>query len=212
MPQTIDSHYFTLPDLSSLPLSPADFSIIHTNIRGLSLHHDELVSLSSHTNLNIDVIGVSEIWHSNDNPISSNVDIPGYTFLKTKLVTQNGGVGLYIRDSLTSNPRIDLDICTDDFETVWVEIENTSDKNFLICCVYRNPSSNIDTLTSHFQNLLSKLPSNKLLFVMGDFNVNLLDYASHTPTSNFVNNFFPHSLLPCIHHPTRVSEHRAFNH
>ena len=38
---------------------------------------------------------------------------------------------------------------------------------------------------------------------------NLLDYASHTPTTDFVNNFFSHSLLPCIHHPTRVSEHRA---
>ena len=44
---------------------------------------------------------------------------------------------------------------------------------------------------------------------MGDFNVNLLDYASHTPTSDFVNNFFSHILLPCIHHPTRVSEQRA---
>ena len=44
---------------------------------------------------------------------------------------------------------------------------------------------------------------------MGDFNINLLDYASHTPTSDFINNFFSHSLLPCIHHPTRVSEYSA---
>ena len=42
---------------------------------------------------------------------------------------------------------------------------------------------------------------------MGDFNINLLDYASHTPTGDFVNNFFSYSLLPCIHHPTRVSEY-----
>ena len=161
--------------------------------------------------MNIDVIGVSEIWHSNYNPISSNVDIPGYTVLKTKSVTQNGGVGLYIRDSLTSNPRIDLDIFAQMiFKTVWVEIENTSDKNFLNCSVYRHPNSNIDNLTSHFQNHLSKLPSNKLLlFVMAAFNVNLLDYASHTPISDFFSNFSSHSLLPCIHHPTRVSEHRA---
>ena len=209
MPQNIDSRYFTLPELSSLQLSSSDFSILHTNIRSLSLHHDELVSLSAHTNLNLDVIGVSEIWHSNDNPISSNVDIPGYTFFKTKSVTQNGGVGLYIRDSLAYNSRIDLDSCTDDFETVWVEIENKNDENFLICRAYRHPSSDIDNLTSYFQNHLSKLSSNKLLFIMGDFNVNLLDFSSHTPTSDFVNNFFSHSLLPCIHHPTRVSEHRA---
>ena len=209
MPQNIDSRYFTLPELSSLKLSSRDFSILHSNIRSLSLHHDELVSLAAHTNLNLDVIGVSEIWHSNDNPISSNVDIPGYTFFKTSSLTQNGGVGLYIKDSLTSNPRIDLDSCTEDFETVWVEIENKNDKNFLICSVYRHPSSSIDNLTTHFQNLLSKLSSNKLLFIMGDFNINLLDFASHTLTSDFVNNFFSHSLLPCILHPTRVSEHRA---
>ena len=108
-----------------------------------------------------------DVWHSNDNPISTNVDIPGYTLFKTSSLTQNGGVGLYIRNSLTSKPRIDLDSCTTDFEPVWVEIENKRDKDFLICCVYRHASSNVDNLTSHFQNLLSKIPSNKLLFIMG---------------------------------------------
>ena len=53
MPQNIDSRYFTLPELSSLQLSSTDLPILHTNIRSLSLHHDELVSLSAHTNLNI---------------------------------------------------------------------------------------------------------------------------------------------------------------
>ena len=46
------------------------------------------------------------------------------------------------------------------------------------------------TSHSHFQNLLSKISSSKLVFIMSDFNVNLLDYASHTPTTDFVNNFF----------------------
>ena len=135
MPQNIDSHYFTLPELSSLQLSSSDFSILHINIRTLSLHYDELVSLSAHTNLNLDVIRVSEIWHSNDNPISSNVDIPGFTFFKTSSLSQNGGVGLYIRNTLTSKPRLDLDSCTDDFETVWMEIENRKGQRFpyLLC-------------------------------------------------------------------------------
>ena len=154
------------------------------------------------------MIGVSEIWHSNNNHISSKVDIPGYTFYKTSSFTQNGGVGLYIKNSLTFNARIDLDTYADDFETVWVEIGNKKTRDFLVCCVYRHPSSDVDNLTSHFQNLLSKISSNKLLFIMGDFNINLLDYASHKPTSDFINNFL-HSLLPCIHHPTRVSEYSA---
>ena len=85
-----------------------------------------------------------------------------------------------------------------------MEIKNKKDKDFLFCCVYRHQSWNVDNLTSHFQNLLSKISSNKLVFIMGDFNVNLLDYASHTPTTDFVNNFFSHSL-----HPTIVSANRA---
>ena len=209
MPQNIDSRYFPLPELCSLQLGSKDFSILHTNIRSLSLHHDELVSLSSHSNLNPDVIGVSEIWHSIEHPLSVNVDIPGYKLFKTQSNTQNGGVGLYIKSSLVSFPRVDFDYYSDDFETVWVEIENKSDKNYLICCVYRHPSSPIDNLTSHFQNLLPSISSNKLLFIMGDFNINLLDFASHSSTSDFVKNFLSHSLLPCIHHPTRVSKNRA---
>ena len=127
------------------------------------------------------MIGVSEISHSVSNPLSSNVDIPGYTFFKTQSQTQNGDIGLYPKNFFTSNPRIDLDSCTDYFETIWVEIENRNDKNFLICCVYRNPISNVD---------------NKLVFIIGDFNVNVQDYACHTPTTDLVNNFFSLSLLP----------------
>ena len=66
MPQSIDSRYFTIPELSSLQVSSTEFNIPHTNSRSLSLHYDELVLLSVHTDFNPDVIGVSEIWHSSD--------------------------------------------------------------------------------------------------------------------------------------------------
>ena len=184
MPQNINSRYFTLLELSFLQSSSGDLSILHTNIRSLPLHHDELVSLSAHTNLNLDIIGVSEIWHSNDNPISSNVDIPGYTLFKSSSTSQDGSIGWYVKNSLTSNPRVDLDSCYDDFEIIRYETENKKDKDFLIYCVYKHTSSNVDNLTSHFQNPLSKISSNKQVFIMDDFNINLSDYASHIPRSD----------------------------
>ena len=46
MPQTIESRYFTIPELASLSSPYQDLSILHTNIRSLSLHHEELVSLT----------------------------------------------------------------------------------------------------------------------------------------------------------------------
>ena len=50
---------------------------------------------------------------------------------------------------------------------------------------------------------------NELLFIMGDFNVNLLNYESHNDTNDFINTMISHCLLPLILHPTRVTDHSA---
>ena len=44
---------------------------------------------------------------------------------------------------------------------------------------------------------------------MGDFNINLLNYDSHTPTFDFMNTFLSNNFLPCITHPTRISNNSA---
>ena len=48
---------------------------------------------------------------------------------------------------------------------------------------------------------------NKLLFLIGDFNVNLLNYESHIDTNDFINTMISRYLLPYILHPTRVTDH-----
>ena len=44
---------------------------------------------------------------------------------------------------------------------------------------------------------------------MGDFNINLLNYNSHSETNNFINLIISHYLLPHTLHPTRVTDHSA---
>ena len=44
------------------------------------------------------------MWHSVQYPIMANIDIEGYKFYDTKSLSQNGGVGLYVKTSLISNP------------------------------------------------------------------------------------------------------------
>ncbi len=75
MPQTIDFRYFKLPELSSLQCSSLDLSILHTNIRSLYSYHDELIALSCQLSFNPDVIGFSEIWDTDNNPITTNEKI-----------------------------------------------------------------------------------------------------------------------------------------
>ena len=44
---------------------------------------------------------------------------------------------------------------------------------------------------------------------MGDFNINLLNYDSHSETNDFINIMVSNHLLPHILHPTRVTDHSA---
>ena len=108
MPQNIDTHYFSLQELSKSfckSSSNKELSIFHSNIRSLSLHLDELVGLAMNLNQSFDVIGVSETWDSFENPIATNVEIPGYDFAFTRSHSQNGGVGMYVKSNLSASPR-----------------------------------------------------------------------------------------------------------
>ena len=44
---------------------------------------------------------------------------------------------------------------------------------------------------------------------MGDFNLNLLNYESHSDTNDFINTMVSHYLLPYVLHPTRVTDHSS---
>ena len=51
--------------------------------------------------------------------------------------------------------------------------------------------------------------ASKQAFIMGDFTINVLNYDSHPPTNDFIDNFFFNNFKPCIHHPTRVSDNSS---
>ena len=71
------------------------------------------------------------------------------------------------------------------------EVENKHGKNYLFCCAYRHPSPNLDNFSNYLQEILStQAVADKQLFILGDFNSDLLNYNSHTPTANFVNLLF----------------------
>jgi len=119
--------------------------------------------------------------------MSSNVDNPGYTFFSSKCQSQNGGIDLYVKTSLGPVPRPELDSASDEYETTSAGIENPKDRNVLICCAYRHPSTKIEHFTECLQMPLSNpLAENKLVFILGDFNINLQNYDSHAPVCDFV--------------------------
>ena len=52
-----------------------------------------------------------------------------------------GGVSIYVKANLTSK-KDDLSFCNNDFDTIWIEIENSITKNVL-CRTYCHPSTGV---------------------------------------------------------------------
>ena len=177
------------------------------NIRSLPLHCDDLISLLSNVNIEFKVIGLSEVKISKDAFVRPNIDIPGYKFYYTSSNSCAGGVGIYVKSNMTVNKRDDLSCCENDFESIWIEIINPKAKNILCCCVYRHPNTDITRFIDYFQDKLSIIEKeNKMTCIMGDFNINLIDYSNHAPMNDFINMMFSHHLQPSIFHPTRITD------
>ena len=67
-------------------------------------------------------------------------------------------------------------------------------------------------LTDFNYNYLNKLLENisnkqKTVFLLGDFNVNLLNYNEHNQTNEFLDSVASNSFIPLILQPTRITSH-----
>ena len=72
--------------------------------------------------------------------------------------------------------RGNLSINSDDIEILEIEIMNKKTKNLLLDVVYRPPNGNLKLCEACFKELVSRNgKNNKVMFVVSDFNLNLLD-------------------------------------
>ena len=82
-------------------------------------------------------------------------NVKGYNFINiNRQNRRGGGIGIYLRDFLVYKQRDDLNINNDSFESLFLEIENVSDKNVILGVVYRTPDQSIE---SFFDQLSSGL-------------------------------------------------------
>ena len=83
-------------------------------------------------------------------------------------------------------------------------------KNIIIGVVYRPPQSNLDLVVNEMQDiLLNPLFVNKTIFLMGDYNANLLRYDENDHINAFLNMMLSFSLMPLIIKPTRVTDNSS---
>ena len=91
-----------------------------------------------------------------------------------------------------SNDDDDLSILHDEFESLWVEIKNKKGKNFLCGCCYRHPNTDVSNFMDYLESTFTKVNQQKYqVFVLGDFNIDLLQYESHSYTNDFLSTMIP---------------------
>ena len=81
--------------------------------------------------------------------------------------------------------------------------------NIIVGVICRHPSMD---LTDFNCNYLNKLLENiskehKSVFLLEDFNVNLLNYNEHIQTNEFLDSLASNSFIPLILKPARISSH-----
>ena len=93
-------------------------------------------------------------------------------------------------------------------ESIFVEVVLLKKSNLIVGCIYKHPCMDICTFNDHYLNpLLDNLSkeANKTIVLLGDFNIDLLNFDTLEYVSTFLDDLASNLLQPQIVLPTRIS-------
>ena len=159
------------------------------------------------TKNNFDIIAISETRITKQVSLLSNLDLNDYSFEFTPIKTSAGGTLLYTANHLPYNHHIIIIIYKkNELESLFI---NPKKSNILVGVIYRHPSMDLaDFNCSYLIKLLENISKEqKSVFLLGEFNVNLLNYNEHNQTNEFLDSLASNSFIPLILQPTRITSH-----
>ena len=207
------SQQFT-PETATCFLKTTDnslFSLFNLNIRSISKNFESLKSLLHDLKFTFKAICLTETWHQGiDLHSNSKYRIPGYNLIhQARKSGKGGGVCIFVHESLHFKTRSDLAINCEDCESLSIEIvNNCSRKNVLITTMYRPPAGNFEAFEHNLKHLLAK-SNNKVFYLAGDININLLQHSTVGIARNYMNTILQYNIMPIIDKPTRVTNHSS---
>ena len=109
--------------------------------------------------------------------------------------------------------RNDIEIFNEYRESIFVEIVKSvfgTEKKLVIGVIYRPPNSDLVTFTDIMKNIVEKIRREyKSCYLMGDYNINLLNVDTLQLTSDFNDTLFSNGFVPLITRLTRVTSNSA---
>ena len=188
--------------------STKNFAILHLNIHSIQLHIEELRILLGTLDYMFDIIAISESKLKNDPKV--DISLKGYhPPYCTNTEAGKGGTILYVTSHLNFKPSKDLEIYeSKELESSFVEIINNKESNDIVGVIYRHPKMDtnifIENKLTYLMNKLIK-ENKKNIYIAGDFNFDLLKFASHQDTAKIFNKMTSNLLTPLIIIPTKIN-------
>ena len=146
----VKCRYYDIEEIQTLniPNKSKSLSMFHINTCSLSKNFDDLEYLLKTTNMNFDIIAISETRITkNINNILPNINLNNYAFEFTPTESSAGGTLIYVANHLVDKPRTDLQIYKKrDLESSFIEIINPKKRNIIVGCIYRHPNMDLMSL------------------------------------------------------------------
>ena len=145
--------------------NPNYLSFLHLNVQSLSKNFGPL------SNFLGNIIILYWLQHS-----ENDVEMSGFNFIHNHYHNRTGGgVGLYFSTDL--NYKVHNDLNYNDItcaKSLFIEIIKPRGKN--VGVVYRPPAQDVKEFVTNTDSLINKISrENKICYIMGDFNLNLLN-------------------------------------
>ena len=189
----------------------SSLSMFHLNVKSLPKHFDELELYLNSLDVKFSFLGLTETWLTECK--QAYYDLPHYSCInKFRNDRKGGGVTFKIREGLTYFRRSDLEHFDSELESIFIEVDETifnTVSNVVIAVIYRMPDSSVDVFNERINDILNVIQKeNKLIYVMGDLNIDLLKSDVHKATSSLLDVLYSYNVFPVITKPTRVTDFR----
>ena len=95
-----------------------------------------------------------------------------------------------------------------ELESTFVEIINPKISNIIVGTIYRHPKVGVTEFNNVLNNLLKKInQEQKIMFLLGDFNIDLMHHNDYKPTNEFLESLASNSYLPYVIQPSWHTSH-----
>ena len=184
---------------------------MHLNIRSILAKGKFDMLKAQIINSNLSIFTISETWLNQKIP-TSMISIPGFSTVRldrpTSLKSRGGGLLTYISNDLSydDNNFNHLNLVNSDIELQCLSLDLEHVRQMIVINIYRPPQGSISKFIETLSDTLTKMKrtANSEIYILGDFNIDMLDKKSKNAKDLFLNiKIF--GGLPLIHEFTRKS-------